>query len=148
MAFRREWLERLGGFDPRFDGGTPTLSGGDTEILARVLDAGGIIVYCPDALVWHRHQREIAAVRRVVFGYGVGLSAMLWKRFREDADRRALVTALRWFAGPPLKAGWSRLRGRPGPSADLVALEAWGFLHGPARLRSAGRAPVGERRIA
>jgi GT2 family glycosyltransferase len=137
MAFRREWLERLGGFDPRFDGGTPTLSGGDTEILARVLAAGGTIVYDPRALVWHRHPREIAAVRRVVFGYGVGVSAVLWKRWREDGDTRALPTALRWLAGPPVKAAWRRARGRPGASPDLVAFEVLGFLHGPARLRAA-----------
>lgn len=148
MAFRRERLERLGGFDPRFDGGTPTLSGGDTELFARILDAGGTIAYRPDALVWHRHQREIADVRRVVFGYGVGVSAVLWKRFRENADRRALVTAVRWLAGPPLKAVWNRLRARPAASADLVALEALGFLHGPARLRAARHALAAERRIA
>jgi len=145
MAFCREWLERLGGFDPRFDGGTPTLSGGDTEMFARVLASGGAIAYCPEALVWHRHQREIAAVRRVVFGYGVGLSAVLWKRFREDADRGAALTAARWLTGPPLKAAWRRLRRRPGAPADLVTLEAWGFLHGPARLRRAGRPPLAGR---
>ena len=84
--------------------------------------------------MWHRHQRDAAAVRRVVFGYGVGVSAMMWKRFREDGDRRAVVTLLRWLAGPAVKAAWSRARGRPGAPADLLLAEAWGFLHGPFRL--------------
>ena len=139
MSLRRAWLERVGGFDPRFDGGMPTLSGGDAEMFARLLAAGGAISYRPGALVWHRHRREIPALRRVIFGYGAGIHAMLWKRLVEDGDREAVVTAMRWLVGPPLKAVWNAVRGRPATSPDLLFAELWGACQGPWRFRSASR---------
>lgn len=138
MAVRRELALRLGGFDPRLDGGTPTCSGGDTDMFARVLDAGATIIYSPDALVWHRHRRDMRSLRDCIFGYGVGLSSFLAKRVAEQGDLGALLVGARWWAGPPLKAAWRRLRGLPAPPADLVLREAAGVLFGPARLRQAG----------
>ena len=40
MAYRRDLVLALGGFDVRLDAGTSTRSGGDTDMFARVLDAG------------------------------------------------------------------------------------------------------------
>jgi GT2 family glycosyltransferase len=140
MSFRRATLVGLGGFDPRFDGGTPTLSGGDTEMFARLLGAGGTIAYRPDALVWHRHRRDLPSLRRVVFGYGAGVFAVFAKRLAEDRDIGVLLTAPRWLLGPPLKAAWNALRGRPATPAGLVAAELWGALHGPWRYLVARRA--------
>jgi glycosyltransferase involved in cell wall biosynthesis len=140
MSFRRALLVELGGFDPRFDGGMPTLSGGDTETFARVLARGHHIAYRPDALVWHRHRREPAALRRVVFGYGVGLYAVLAKRWLEDGDRGAWTTGLRWLLGPPVKAAWNAIRRRPATPPDLLLMEALGAVLGPARYRAANRA--------
>lgn len=143
MSVRRALLEQIGGFDPRFDGGTVTLSGGDTEMFARLLAAGAKLVYCPDALVWHRHGRDPDRLRKVIFGYGAGLYAVLAKRLIEDQDWSVLTTAPRWLAGPPLKAAWNRLRRRPAADLQLVLAEFWGALHGPfrylqARSQSAG----------
>lgn len=140
MSFRRDLIQQLGGFDPRFDGGAATLSGGDTEMFARLLQSGKAIVYCPEALVWHRHPREMAAVRKVIFGYGVGSFAVFAKRLVEDRDWSVLLIAPRWLAGPPLKAGLNRLRGQPATPLVLVALEFWGALHGPWRFWIAHRA--------
>lgn len=147
MAVRRALAIGLGGFDPRLDGGTPTCSGGDTDMFARVLDARARIVYTPDALVWHRHRRDMQGLRECIFGYGVGLSSFLTKRVIEQRDMSALIIGARWWAGPPLKAAWRRLRGLPAPPADLVLREAAGVLFGPARLREAGHrlATVAER---
>jgi glycosyltransferase involved in cell wall biosynthesis len=140
MSFRRALLEEIRGFDPRFDGGTPTLSGGDTEAFARVLARGHAIAYRPDALVWHRHRREPDALRRVVFGYGVGLYAVLAKRLLEDGDRGVFLTAPRWLLGPPVKAAWNAVRRRPATPADLVLMELLGAMVGPLRYRAVTRA--------
>jgi GT2 family glycosyltransferase len=139
MSFRRAVLAGLGGFDPRFDGGMPTLSGGDTEAFARVLAGGGSIAYRPDALVWHTHRREHAALRRVVFGYGVGLYAVLAKRLLEDGDRGVWRTAPRWLVGPVVKAAWNAVRRRPATPVDLLLAEMAGALVGPLRYRAASR---------
>ncbi|HEY4825499.1 MAG TPA: glycosyltransferase, partial [Solirubrobacteraceae bacterium] len=70
MAFRREALERIGGFDCALGAGTPTLAGEDTAAFSTLLLAGGTIVYQPTAIVYHRHRRDYAALRRVMVGYG------------------------------------------------------------------------------
>jgi GT2 family glycosyltransferase len=49
IAYPRELLERLGGFDERF--GLP--AGEDTDLLARALDAGARQVAAPEALTYH-----------------------------------------------------------------------------------------------
>jgi GT2 family glycosyltransferase len=133
MALRHAVALQLGGFDPRLDAGTATCSGGDTDMFARVLDAGSTIVYTPDALVWHRHRREEAELRRCLFGYGVGLYALLTKRVVEERDLGALVIGVRWWGGPIVKAAWATLRGRPALPAILLAYEAAGALVGPLR---------------
>lgn len=75
MAFRRVAIERIGGFDCALGAGTATLAGEDTAALSAVLLAGGTIVYQPTAIVRHRHRRDYEALRRVMLGYGRGLSA-------------------------------------------------------------------------
>jgi GT2 family glycosyltransferase len=144
MAVRRELTLRLGGFDPRLDGGTPTESGGDTDMFARILASGAQIVYTPDALVWHRHRREMAQLRRCIFGYGVGLYSFLTKRLLEQCDREALVIGVRWLLGPLIKACWNKLRGRLTVSPILLLLEVAGACLGPLRL---WQAMVKERRL-
>ena len=134
MAFRRDVLTSLGGFDPRLDAGTRTQSGGDTDMFARTLDAGHVIAYVPDAFVWHRHRRTAAEVRACVFGYGVGLYSMLAKRLVEAGDVAALVTAARWFAGPVVKAAAMKLRGQSSAPWTVVLSETAGACCGPLQL--------------
>ena len=134
MAFRRDALTSLGGFDPRLDAGTRTQSGGDTDMFARTLDAGHVIAYVPDAFVWHRHRRTAAEVRACVFGYGVGLYSVLAKRLVEAGDVAALVTAARWFAGPVVKAAAMKLRGQSSAPWTVVLSETAGACCGPLQL--------------
>ncbi len=75
MAFRRDAIERIGRFDCALGAGTSTLAGEDTAAFSALLLAGGTIVYQPTAIVYHRHRRDYAALRRVMVGYGRGLSA-------------------------------------------------------------------------
>jgi GT2 family glycosyltransferase len=98
MAFRRRVLEDLNGFDPCLDVGTETRGGGDLDMLYRVLDAGFVIRYEPDALVRHVHRRSSAEVIQQMQGYGVGYSAFLAKRSASappDA-RRIRRRLVRW----------------------------------------------------
>jgi glycosyltransferase involved in cell wall biosynthesis len=77
MAFSREFLRELRGFDPATGVGTATRGGDDLGAFFSVLAAGHSLVYQPRALVWHHHRREVASLSRQVYGYGVGLGAYL-----------------------------------------------------------------------
>jgi GT2 family glycosyltransferase len=131
MAFRRDLVRALGGFDERLDAGTRTRSGGDTDMFARVLESGCQIVYTPDAPVWHRHRRSTRELRSCVFGYGVGLFSMLTKRVVEQRDGGTVITAARWLVGPPMKAAWAKMTGKPAPGWSVVLSETAGAVFGP-----------------
>jgi len=131
MSYRRTLVRDLGLFDVRLDAGTCTRSGGDTDMFARVLDAGQLIVYSPEAQVWHRHRREEGELRSCVFGYGVGLSGMLTKRVVEQRDFRAIVTAGRWLVGPLVKAARAKIARRSAPRWTVVLAETAGAAVGP-----------------
>jgi O-antigen biosynthesis protein len=75
MAFRREALARIGGFDVALGAGTPALGGGDTLALTLVLLAGYRIAYEPAALTRHHHRRDLDSLGHQLHGYGVGLTA-------------------------------------------------------------------------
>jgi GT2 family glycosyltransferase len=92
MAVRRSLLEKVGPFDEVLDSGTPTRSGGDTEMFARILSARYHIIYDPAALTWHRHRRTWRELRRAVYGYGVGTYA-LWTRMLLVERRLGVVLA-------------------------------------------------------
>ena len=93
MAFRRETLERLGGFDTALDVGTATGGGGDLDVLQRVIEGDGAIAYRPDALVRHVHRRTRRQLRRQLFDNGRGFSAVLWAALgrARRADRLRVV---------------------------------------------------------
>jgi O-antigen biosynthesis protein len=75
MAFRREAITCIGGFDVALGAGTPTLSGEDTLALTLVLLAGYRIAYEPMALTRHHHRQDLEGLGRQLRGYGVGLTA-------------------------------------------------------------------------
>lgn len=133
MAVRRELVLSLGGFDPRLDGGTATCSGGDTDMFARILEAGFQIVYNPDALVWHRHRRDELELRKCIFGYGVGLYSFLTKRLVEARDWQTCLIAVRWWVGPFVKAAQHYWRGEATVPLVLLLAEAGGAFLGPWR---------------
>jgi O-antigen biosynthesis protein len=65
MAFRREILMRLGGFDPIY-----RAAGDDIDICWRFQDAGYVIGFSPAALVWHFRRNTISAYFNQQRGYG------------------------------------------------------------------------------
>ena len=117
MAYPRELLERLGGFDERFDGG-----GEDTDLALRAVAQGASFTYVDDACVWHAvHSRH------------------LWEALRDQArwqtiplviashaeQRRALGAGVFWRAGHPrilLAAGAVLATRRAGPLALAAAV--------------------------
>jgi glycosyltransferase involved in cell wall biosynthesis len=75
MAFGRDALKQIGGFDCALGAGTLTQGGEDTAALSALLLSGGTVVYQPTSIVHHFHRRDHAALRRQLRGYGRGLSS-------------------------------------------------------------------------
>src|SRR5204862_745152 len=65
MAFRKEALEALGGFDPRF-----RTAGDDVDVCWRIQERGWTIGFNPAAMVWHHRRGSIRAYWRQQIGYG------------------------------------------------------------------------------
>lgn len=65
MAFRRDVLTELGGFDPQF-----RAAGDDVDFCWRLLDHGGTIGYAPGAFVWHHRRETVTAYLKQQIGYG------------------------------------------------------------------------------
>lgn len=87
MAFRRETLARMGGFDATLGAGTLARGGDDLDGFFAALSAGYQIAYEPGAIVWHHHRRSEEGMRRQAYGYGVGLGAYLTKLIVEEPAR-------------------------------------------------------------
>lgn len=133
MAFDAALLADLHGFDPALGAGTPARGGDDLLALFRAAAAGRLVVYQPDALVWHHHRREPGALEAQALGYGIGLGAYLtsalihepgmipaFLRLLPDGVRYALRTS---GADPDDAAAWPR---------RLSKLERRGLIRGPA----------------
>ena len=65
MAFRREALLELGGFNPIY-----ICAGDDVDVCWRFQASGHQIGFAPSALVWHHHRPTLGAYWRQQVGYG------------------------------------------------------------------------------
>jgi hypothetical protein len=77
MAFRKEALEEIGGFDPQF-----RTAGDDVDVCWRLQERGGTLGFDPGAMVCHHHRNSIRAYWRQQLGYGQA-EAMLERKWPE-----------------------------------------------------------------
>jgi glycosyltransferase involved in cell wall biosynthesis len=98
MAFWRETLVELGGFDPVFEA-----AGDDVDLCWRLLDAGGQIGFHPAAVVWHHRRSSARAFLRQQRSYGHS-EALVEAR---HPNRFTDLGSARWH-GTIYGASWSR----------------------------------------
>ena len=65
MAFRRDRLAAIGGFDPVF-----RAAGDDVDACWRIQAAGGVIGFSPAAVVWHHRRNSVRTYWKQQQGYG------------------------------------------------------------------------------
>ncbi|MGN9912916.1 glycosyltransferase [Phytohabitans sp. LJ34] len=150
VAFRTGVLRALGGFDPVLGSPAAVPAGEDIDVLMRLVLAGHALAYEPSAIVWHAHKRELRALRRTIYAYGVGLGAVMAKSL-VTADRVGRRELIRRLPRGIVYAFWPRspknAGKRDGYPASLTALElcgmalglayyAWAVCFGSERARS------------
>jgi GT2 family glycosyltransferase len=86
----------LGGFDSRLGTGTPARGGEDLDMFVRALYAGFSVRYVPEAIIWHDHPDSLEELPAKMFGYGVGLAAMLTKHAVAGPDRIGFARRIPW----------------------------------------------------
>lgn len=143
MSVRRAALEEIGGFDEALGPGSPAGAvAEDLDVLYRLTAGGRHVIYAPEVLVRHDHQRssrdDLTPIRR---GYARGRGAFYWKhgrvggrRIRKVAYQEArslLVRLLRRSGQPgPIRMGWWVVSGAvayargSGPSAPSTRPQA------------------------
>lgn len=132
-AFRTAALRQLGGFDETLGMGTPARGGEDLDIHLSVVQAGLTLMYEPAALIWHRHHRDGRSLRRQIHDYGIGMSAMVTKRWVAHPNERRelaarLLAGLRHLMHPASPKHTGKSRSYPGV---LTLVELAGVLQGP-----------------
>jgi glycosyltransferase involved in cell wall biosynthesis len=65
MAFYKEALLRINGFDPQFK-----IAGDDVDLCWQLQQAGGVIAFAPAAMVWHHRRNTLASFWRQQLNYG------------------------------------------------------------------------------
>ena len=110
MAFRTESLRSLGGFDPCLGLGTRTHGGGEIRALSMLLSSGHAILHWPAAITWHTHRREMAGLRKQLYGYSAGLSAFYASTIRSKPTAAFDVCRLAPYVLRDLRRGSKNLR--------------------------------------
>ena len=86
-AFRKEALEAIGGFDPRY-----RAAGDDVDVCWRLQENGGVIGFNPAAVVWHHCRNSVRTYWKQQLGYGKA-EALLEQKWPEKYNS---VGHLQW----------------------------------------------------
>jgi GT2 family glycosyltransferase len=87
MAFRRDALLEIGGFDPQF-----WVAGDDVDVCWRLLQRGWTLGFSPSAMVWHQRRDSFRSYLGQQRGYGRA-EALLERKWPEKYNRGG---HLRW----------------------------------------------------
>jgi len=142
MAFRRQWVLDLGGFDERFGAGSPLRAGEDVDITLRALCAGLSVYETPDISVTHHRFQRWAEGPALARAYWLGAGAAIGKhtsRHPWHGVRLLCRLSLRFLLGPSRVA--RSFASGDAPAARLLAF-ARGFVIGVRGVRSGAPEPA------
>ncbi len=114
MALRKALVTQLQMFDVEIDGGTAAMSGGDNYAFYLVLKNGHAIFYAPQAICWHRHRRTEGELKAQLYGYSVGVFAVLFRCIQDHRDWSACRVAAGWIVHHHLRNTIRGVLRRPG----------------------------------
>ncbi|WP_035992792.1 glycosyltransferase family 2 protein [Leptolyngbya sp. KIOST-1] len=131
MAFRRQVLLELGGFDEALDTGKPLPGGGDLDMFYRVVRAGHPLVYEPQYAVYHQHRWDISQLRHQYWTWGLGFMAFVTKSIQSDpAMGSRFYRLMVWWLQDQLWQLQQSVIGRHVLPPPMILAELWGGLVG------------------
>jgi glycosyltransferase involved in cell wall biosynthesis len=131
MAFRRDVLRDIGGFDEALDTGAPLPGGGDLDIFYRIIRAGHVLVYEPSYMVFHEHRASESGLRRQYYTWGLGFMAFVEKSYRNDPSQRARFRRLVvWWIRDQILQMSAALRGKHALPFSMIFAEFCGGMVG------------------
>jgi GT2 family glycosyltransferase len=102
VAYRRDALECIGGFDRRF----PRATGEDVDLTLRLLENGGRLRVLPEAIVYHDHRARMSDLVRTYYRHGTAQRLLSTKHavhrgdnYRTAVERLKLAAWLRTYRG-------------------------------------------------
>ena len=101
MAFRRDALLAIGGFNPIY-----LRAGDDVDVCWRLQGRGWTIGFASAALVWHRHRASITAYWRQQVGYGEGETWLMAHHPEKFLDGRMLWRGRIYSPLPFVRSLW------------------------------------------
>jgi glycosyltransferase involved in cell wall biosynthesis len=149
MAFDRQALRAIGGFDVALGAGTPARAGEDTAAIADLMLSGATFVYWPGSVTWHDHRRDFTELARQLDGYGSGLTAFYTRAVVRDPRRLAHLARLAPRALRDLRGRDSIRTASMGEDypAELRRASRHGMLAGPFRYVRSRRAQARVARV-
>ncbi|MDQ3588106.1 MAG: glycosyltransferase, partial [Actinomycetota bacterium] len=111
MAYRRDGLLAVGGFDPQF-----RVAGDDVDVCWKLQKAGGTLGYHAGAMVWHHRRATLRRFWRQQRGYGRA-EALLERKWPEKYNRPGHLT---WAGRVYGRGAWG------GPHRWRVYYGVWG----------------------
>ncbi|MEM9950251.1 MAG: glycosyltransferase family 2 protein [Chloroflexota bacterium] len=132
MAFKRDCLYDVGGFEVRMATAGMPFGAEDIDMFVRVILAGYQIAYRPRSFLRHAHRRDYEGLQRQMYRYGVGLMAFLTHCAYTDPLWIFKIASKIPAAINHLTASDSRKNERKTDYPDeLTSLERRGMLYGP-----------------
>ena len=129
MAFWREALLAIGGFDPTF-----IKAGDDVDLCWRLQARGWRIGFAPAALVWHRHRGSVRAYYRQQVGYGEGETWLTYRHPSKFFRGRILWAGHIYSPLPMVRSFWESqihtgpLGRKAFPSVYRMSAAPWSYL--------------------
>jgi O-antigen biosynthesis protein len=101
MAFRRDALLTIGGFNPIY-----LRAGDDVDVCWRLQSRGWKIGFASSALVWHHHRSSVSAYWRQQVGYGEGETWLMGQHPEKFLDGRMLWRGRIYSPLPFVRSLW------------------------------------------
>lgn len=127
----RKILEEIGGYDIFLGPGNLVYHGESLDICYRVFRLGYSAIYDPNAIIYHSHPQELWPLRRKMFRYGLGDTAIQAKFLFEHGDIRGLFEMLWGRPGLLLIRFFKSLVGAYPMSPEMLIFGMCGAFCGP-----------------